>query len=55
MQYVKRITDTRFRNLQNEKTLSGLWPVQSVSLQYVRIVGLQHKGECMSFLLELSP
>jgi len=41
-----------FTNLQNEngKPVSGLLPVQFVSLRYVCIEGLQHKGEWLSFL-----
>jgi len=39
---------------ENEKQVSGLLPVQFVSPQYVCIVGLQHKGEWMSFSMELS-
>jgi len=42
-----------FRSLQSEKTVSGLLPVQSVSLQDVCIEVLQQKGEWMSFLAEL--
>jgi len=39
-----------FTSLQNEneKTVSGLLPVQFVSPQFVCIVVLQHKGEWMS-------
>jgi len=45
-----------FTSLQNEneKTVSGLLPVLFVRQQYVNIAGLQHKGEWMSFLTELS-
>jgi len=39
---------------ENEKPVSGLLLVQFVSPQYVCIVGLQHKGEWMSFMTELS-
>jgi len=44
-----------FTSLQsvNEKPVSGLLPVPFVSLQFVCIVVLQHKGERMSFLTEL--
>ena len=44
-----------FTSLQNEneKTVSGLLPVQFVSPQFVCIVGLQHKSEWMGFLTEL--
>jgi len=38
---------------ENEETVSGLLPVQFVSPQFVCIVVLQHKGEWMSFLMEL--
>jgi len=36
-----------------EKTVYRLLPVQFVSPQFVCIVVLQHKGEWMSFLMEL--
>jgi len=44
-----------FASLQNEneKTVSGLLPVQYVSPQFVCIVILQHKSEWMDFLSEL--
>jgi len=38
---------------ENEKTVSGLLPVQFVSPQFVCIVVLQHKDAWMSFLAEL--
>jgi len=38
---------------ENEKPVSGLLPVRFVSLQYVYIVVLQHKGVWMSILTEL--
>jgi len=45
-----------FTSLQteNEKAVSGLLPVQFVSLQLVCIVVLQHKSERMGFLKELT-
>jgi len=45
-----------FTSLQNEneKTVSGLLSVQFVGSQCVCIVGLQYKGEWMSFSTELS-
>jgi len=44
-----------FRSLknENEKTVSGLLPVQFVSSQFVCIVVLHHKDEWMNFLTEL--
>ena len=44
-----------FTSLQNEneKTVSGLLPVQFVSPQFVCIVVLQHESEWMSFFAEL--
>jgi len=44
-----------FTRLQtgNEKTVSGLLPVQFVSPQYVCIIVLQHKGKWMSFFTDL--
>jgi len=44
-----------FTSLQNEneKTVSGLLPVQFVIPQFVCIVVLQHKSEWMDFLTEL--
>ena len=45
-----------FTNLQNEneKLVSGLLPVRFVSSQFVCILVLQHKGEWMCFLTELT-
>jgi len=44
-----------FTSLQNEneKTVSGLLPVQFVSPQFICIVVLQHKTEWIDFLTEL--
>jgi len=42
-----------FRSLQNEKQVSDLLSVQSVSPQYVCFLVLQHQGKWMGFLSEL--
>jgi len=50
METIGLTQDFIFRSLTNEKLVSGLLPVQSVSPQYFFIVVLQQKGEWMSFL-----
>jgi len=53
MQYGKLINDFTSLHNENEKTVSGLSPVQFVSPRFVCIVVVQHKSEWMSFLTEL--
>jgi len=38
---------------ENENPVSGLLPVQFVSVQFVCIIVLRHKSEWMDFLTEL--
>jgi len=42
-----------FRSLQNEKQVSSLLSIQSVSPQYTCVLVLYHQGKWMSFLSEL--
>ena len=54
MENLKLTQDFTSLQNENEKTVSGLLPVQFVSPQFVYIVVLQHKREWVSFLMELN-
>jgi len=53
MENLKVTQDFTSLQIENEKPVSGLVPVQFVSPQFVCIVVLQHKSGWMSFLTEL--
>ena len=54
MENLKLTQDFTSLQNENEKPVSGLLPVQFVSLQFVCMVVLQHKREWVSLLMELN-
>ena len=54
MENLKPTQDFTSLQNENEKPVSGLLPVQFVSLQFVCMVVLQHKREWVSLLMELN-